>query len=175
MSVKKKREGLEMTARCIFYHSQFRLFMLTKNEVLSNQRFQAISSNFEKLLYPPIPCLIPPPLSICAASGPVHIAYSIHIFHSPSLPPSIISIPNYIHIIVARWGPSTTLKYLEKGSHLKKQSSKFENPKITKSLTKNICFVVLKSSLLLNEKNPGPTNHVLEQREDFRNKEKIVH
>ena len=36
LAVNKKWEILEMTARCIFDHNQFWLFMLNKNKVLSN-------------------------------------------------------------------------------------------------------------------------------------------
>ena len=38
-----------------------------------------------------------------------------------------------------------------------------QNPKITKSLTANVCFLVLQLSSVLHKKNSGPTNCTTEQ------------
>lgn len=93
----------------------------------------------------------------------------------PSFHTTLFPIPTTIHNVHSQLNPchrrqmgskhplkktSAVLKSLtlpEKQSFMKK----FQKPKITKSLTTSFCYVALKLSLLLNEKNPGPTNHAL--------------
>ena len=130
-----------MTARCTFHDNQFWLFMQTKNQVLSNLVFPS------NIFVPPSPfqktCYIAHPLS--NFSTPVHICHHWPNPCWPLHPYFPLLIPTPIHNVHSQLN-SHHSRHMESKHHLKK--------------TKHLHW-------LLNEKNPGPTNHVFEQREDL--------